>query len=300
MAAGARRPQPMNAFRRYDSGDGLLHKAVAVFQHAGETAGNNGMHSHAGTEFIYCLSGDGFLLAGDRRLPYKSPTLIRLCALLPHAVTTVGAYEQQGICVIPAELQSLCKERGLEQYPVWQTLDHLTDFSCMQIPAEHGWRLENIFRAIDYEMNHDVQYNADAVVCRLMELGVLIRRMENIADAAGRGIAPTVKAVVKPHICSDIFGFIETNLREDLSVSSLARHFNYSEQHVYRLVREITGQSLGEYVRNKRIEHAKMLLISTEMSVTQIAGEVGIDDAAYFCRIFRTITGETPTSYRYT
>lgn len=62
----------------------------------------------------------------------------------------------------------------------------------------------------------------------------------------------------------------------------------------------MTGLSLGNYVRDKCIAYAKELMIGTEMSITQIADIVGIGDAGYFCRVFRQMTGETPTSYRYT
>lgn len=58
------------------------------------------------------------------------------------------------------------------------------------------------------------------------------------------------------------------------------------------------GLGLIEYVNTLRIEEACRLLGTRDWSITQIAGEVGYDEIAYFSRCFRKKTGKSASAYR--
>jgi transcriptional regulator GlxA family with amidase domain len=59
-----------------------------------------------------------------------------------------------------------------------------------------------------------------------------------------------------------------------------------------------TGHSLMEYVQNLRIEEAKRLLETTTMAVDEVSVAVGYEEASFFRRLFRRVTGLTPSDYR--
>jgi AraC family transcriptional regulator len=52
------------------------------------------------------------------------------------------------------------------------------------------------------------------------------------------------------------------------------------------------------YITNRRIERAKSLLTACNLSVTEIALDVGFSESSSFTSAFRKVTGETPTGYR--
>ena len=59
-----------------------------------------------------------------------------------------------------------------------------------------------------------------------------------------------------------------------------------------------TGKSFREALNDVRTDKAKLLLTDTDRSIMEIAGDVGYTDQSYFCRVFKSYTGESPLNYR--
>ena len=66
----------------------------------------------------------------------------------------------------------------------------------------------------------------------------------------------------------------------------------------YQEFRSYAGMSPTKYRNSIRINVAKSDLLNTNMTVKEIAEKVGFDDAFYFSRIFRSITGTSPKAFR--
>ncbi|MFQ9149419.1 MAG: helix-turn-helix domain-containing protein [Eubacteriales bacterium] len=58
------------------------------------------------------------------------------------------------------------------------------------------------------------------------------------------------------------------------------------------------GVSPKRYLTSVRVSAAKQLLVQTDMTVERVSREVGMPDALYFSRVFRDVTGVSPTEYR--
>ena len=78
----------------------------------------------------------------------------------------------------------------------------------------------------------------------------------------------------------------------------LAEAFNYNQSYISRLFKQIRGETLSQYIKNARLDHAKTLLTSTGLPVQTIASKVGFDTVQYFSMVFRKEVGTTPTLYR--
>ncbi len=92
--------------------------------------------------------------------------------------------------------------------------------------------------------------------------------------------------------------FIEENYHLDINVQMLCQHVNYSRSYLSRIFKAETGMTIPEYTNQVRIQHAKTLLTDTKVPMREVATSVGINDPFYFSKIFKTITGQSPTSYR--
>ncbi len=92
--------------------------------------------------------------------------------------------------------------------------------------------------------------------------------------------------------------YIENNLREKLTAGLLAGRVGYADYYLSRLFKKETGFSIDEYVRNARIERAKLLLTSSRDSIQEIAEALGFNDRNYFSVTFKKITGIPPAAYR--
>lgn len=91
---------------------------------------------------------------------------------------------------------------------------------------------------------------------------------------------------------------IELNLSKNLSLHTLARQINISPNHLSTLFRKETGSTLTDFMNQKRIEHALLLLNTTNWQIQVIAQDCGITDANYFTKLFKRIVGMTPNEYR--
>ena len=85
---------------------------------------------------------------------------------------------------------------------------------------------------------------------------------------------------------------------EDWPVPRLARVSGVSEAHFARSFRDAFGVPPHRYLLTRRIERAKALLRDTDRPVTDIAFETGWSSLGTFGRIFRDITGESPSELR--
>jgi transcriptional regulator GlxA family with amidase domain len=90
---------------------------------------------------------------------------------------------------------------------------------------------------------------------------------------------------------------IERHTERVPSIERLAREVGMSVRSLARRFRRSTGNSPGEYIQRVKVEAAKRALESGER-VSAVAGLVGYADATAFRRLFRRITGLTPSEYR--
>lgn len=100
-------------------------------------------------------------------------------------------------------------------------------------------------------------------------------------------------------IINKVAEYIDSNYKDRILVQGIAKKFGFNPSYLCTIYRKYKGISPNEYITEKRITKAKaMLKYNTELTVKQIAGEVGYEDAYYFSRVFRNVTGISPTEYR--
>lgn len=91
---------------------------------------------------------------------------------------------------------------------------------------------------------------------------------------------------------------IRDNYSRDISVADVADELGYTEAYFCRLFKQYSGQSFVSYLTEFRIREAKRLLDETTDSIREIGRQVGYPDPNYFTRVFRKVTGITPSEYR--
>lgn len=96
----------------------------------------------------------------------------------------------------------------------------------------------------------------------------------------------------------DLLGFIQLNLGQPLTVKQLAKMVNQHPDYLSRLFLKLTGERPLSYIHTKRIERAQYLMVTTQMSLSQIAEATGFDNLPHFSRVFKKKTSLTPGQYR--
>lgn len=92
--------------------------------------------------------------------------------------------------------------------------------------------------------------------------------------------------------------FIQEHYQENISLDSIAGAFDLSSKYVSRVFKEVEGQRISDYIAACRIDHAKMLLRTTDTSIAEIGSEVGIPSRTTFFRLFKSLEGISPGEYR--
>ena len=92
--------------------------------------------------------------------------------------------------------------------------------------------------------------------------------------------------------------FIEANLSMPLTVSEVANAVNLNPRYLYKLFMEYTGVGIKEYITEHKMQMAKELLKGAELSVKEIALNVGIKDPNSFSKLFHLRVGMSPSEYR--
>lgn len=96
----------------------------------------------------------------------------------------------------------------------------------------------------------------------------------------------------------EIASYLQNNSSADIKLEALAAQFFISKAWLTRIFKSVTGFTVTEYQNFCRIKKAQLLLQETELSVTEIAGQLGFGNVTYFERVFRRTTTKTPMQYR--
>lgn len=99
-------------------------------------------------------------------------------------------------------------------------------------------------------------------------------------------------------ITEQVKEYLLTNARQPITLEHVARHLRLSGEHLARVFKHDEGMTIFDFLRNLRIERAKALLASAQLSIEEIARDVGYTSSTLFCRNFKRTTGITPTMYR--
>jgi YesN/AraC family two-component response regulator len=84
----------------------------------------------------------------------------------------------------------------------------------------------------------------------------------------------------------------------DISMQDLARAMNYSEAYFCKLFKQCFSKNFTSYLTEYRVKEAKRMLKQPTVNVKDVGRAVGYMDSNYFARVFKRITGQTPTEYR--
>lgn len=95
-----------------------------------------------------------------------------------------------------------------------------------------------------------------------------------------------------------IEAMISADLSRPRTVGELARQFAVSESSVKNYFRGVYGQSIAQYLQQRRMEQAAALLSSTRLPVVEVAAQVGYESQSKFSAAFRRKYGSTPLEYR--
>ena len=92
--------------------------------------------------------------------------------------------------------------------------------------------------------------------------------------------------------------YIRKHYTSELSMQDVAKAMNYSEAYFCKLFKQCFKVNFSAWLNEFRVEKAKEMLLQSRMSIREISIACGYTDANYFARVFKRITGKTPSEFR--
>jgi AraC-like DNA-binding protein len=154
--------------------------------------------------------------------------------------------------------------------------------------------VHELLESMEGEYRHDGSWEKEMLLIRLTEVLILYDRCSRQAGAGHRPPSPPGEKI---NIWS-ILHYVHRHYRDDLTLSSVSDSFHLNATYLSLLFKKHTGQTFMNHLHELRIRHSCALLQSTELSVVDIAAEVGYGSYNAFTRMFKQVRGVAPSEYR--
>lgn len=92
--------------------------------------------------------------------------------------------------------------------------------------------------------------------------------------------------------------YIQLHICEELLTDDIANKVGYTKYYLTRKFKEEVGMSINDYIKNKKIEYAKLLLTTSQESIQDISDKLNFCSRSYFSDTFKKIVGTPPNEYR--
>jgi len=151
-------------------------------------------------------------------------------------------------------------------------------------------RIEAIAWAIKAELEADAP--SDPLYAETLGVALAVRLVEAEPHSVGRDVG--APQTLSPRQRRQLVEFIETHLDEALSLEALAEVASLGVSHLKTLFRSTFSMPAHQYVIRRRVERARVLLLSSDMPASQIALAAGFAHQSHMARCMRRVLGVTP------
>jgi AraC family transcriptional regulator len=229
------------------------------------------VHCHESAHF--CL-----MLRGSYTESYDAKS--RAC--IPSSLVFHPPAELHSQMVDDSEVHSFVVE--IEGWPI----DGLSEYSSvLSRPSEFQGGIPAMFATKLYK-----EFRNQDAVSPLAIQGLFLELLAAVA----RGEARQTRRAPDPWL-KRVEDLLRAGFRESLTLKKISQQVDVHPVHLAREFRKCFGSTVGEYVRNLRIEHARAL-IERKVPLKEVALEAGFFDQSHFSRVFRQVTGMRPSEYR--
>lgn len=231
-------------------------------------------HEHAHAYFSILFQGDYVETYGNRSRTCRPSTVV----FHPASETHTDHFLERGGRLFRCEIGHQWLERVRDHSPILDAPAHFHGGSL-------AWLLIRLYREFR-QMDH---------LSALMVEGLAL---EIMVEASRR--FPRLEERQRPHWLEQVKEIIRTQLSERLTLHDLAEAVGVHPFHLARVFRKHEKCTVGEYVRQLRVEFASHKLSSSELPIAAIALDSGFADQSHFTKTFKRHTGSTPAEYRLT
>lgn len=165
--------------------------------------------------------------------------------------------------------------------------------------SDHGSHLEGIGKGADAYVDKPFSLELFEVrIAALIANRLLIKGKFSGAQEQEESIKQIELAGNNKRLLDKISATVSDRLSdEEFNVEALADAVGLSRAQLHRKVKELTGLTVGEFIRNQRLQQAARLLAQGDTTVSQVTYAVGLTNPTHFATAFKKYFGVTPSAY---
>jgi AraC family L-rhamnose operon transcriptional activator RhaR len=284
-----------------DNGDEKFGKGEMIYLNRTVVTPYNNVHQHNYIEIAYVTSGKGIHLIGDRKFEVSKGDLFIINYDVPHEFRSVPPFNEVDFVIYNCIFKPEYIDKSLISSRCFSDISHIFLFNSLfveetsdndiKLLGKNHIDIEDLYEKMYLEF-HTKSYGYQEIlraylVVMLMKIFRLYRQNETIETRAQ-----------KKYYFDNVIEFMKKHYRHEIKLEELAAMTFLSRNYFCTCFKENTGLTVLEYIQNLRIEEACSLLMEKDRKIIDIAESVGYRDLKFFNRLFKKITGKTPSGYR--
>ncbi|MFQ5446399.1 MAG: helix-turn-helix domain-containing protein [Saprospiraceae bacterium] len=247
-------------------------------------------HSHPEYEIVWISNGAGKRHIADHISYFDDGDLVFLGPNVPHMGFAQGLHNPHKEVVVQMKEDFLGPDflSTPEMHPVKQLFERAKSGICYfgRTRWEVGHRLQKMIELDSFD--------------RLLELLRILQLMAHSTESNSLNI--NYKAIeVKPQEqqrMRAINDFVEHNFCRQFSIGEVATSVNMTPPAFCRFFKKMTHKTFTTFLNEYRIAHVCNLLSGEHTGITEVSYQCGFNNLSHFNKLFKSVTGKTPTAYR--
>lgn len=191
----------------------------------------------------------------------------------------------------------------LAGYPLAKKIKQYSFFSynvneALHLSEKEKAMIISVFKNMEEELSSTIDDFSQDVVITQLELLLnysnrFYKRQFITRKAVNSNLLQKLEEILNDHFSDD--QLVKNGIP---TVHALAEKLNMSPGYLSDMLRSLTGQNTQQHIHNKLIEKAKEKLSTTDLSVGEIAHELGFEHSQSFSKLFKTKTSQSPLAFR--
>ncbi len=253
-------------------------------------------HWHYAIEILYATQGSASILLNGRFYTFSAGDMVLINARDVHAIW--GEPQTQYICIKfnPEILYTAARFVFESRYVLPFTMARESPQKVFSKTELDGTELPDLIRGIMAELDERAYGFELAVRTSISRIFLWVLRSwknKGLSVDAGRSVQEQDMERLQA-----VFDCLDKGYMNKLTAAQMARLCNMSYSYFSRYFKAVMGKSFTAYLNYVRITEAEKLLLSSDMTVTEIAMETGFASASYFISQFRQLKKMSPHHYR--
>lgn len=275
----------------------VLHPLVAVVDMAEAQRNYPECKLNYGLYALWLKQGVGCTIRyGRRNYDYQDGTVVsfapgQVVQVEPNGNESASAI---GLLFHPDLIHGTSLGRKIERYSFFS----YHDAEALHLSEREREQYLMVIESIKRELRHDIDRHSKELLCDNIEM--LLDQCLRFYDRQF-----ITREKVNGDVLADFERILNAYFTEGAarsegfpSVARMADELHFSVGYFGDLIKKETGQTAQQYIQNKLINLAKEALLGTDLPVSEIALNLGFEYPQHFTRMFKKVTGKSPSEFR--